>query len=567
MHDARPMSDAKNAPEHLDFIRQIVRDDVAAGRNGGQVVTRFPPEPNGYLHVGHAKAICLDFGLAKEFGGRCHLRMDDTNPLAEDVEYEESIQGDVKWLGFDWGQHFYHASDYFERLYGWAEDLVRAGKAYVCDLTEEEIRKGRGTVTEAGEASPYRTRSVDENLDLLRRMRAGEFADGTKVLRAKIDMASPNMKMRDPLMYRIRKAEHHRTGDAWCIYPFYDFAHGLSDAIEGVTHSLCTLEFDNNRELYDWYIANLDVPSRPQQIEFARLNVSYTVLSKRRLLELVETGLVKGWDDPRMPTIAGMRRRGYTPEAIVAFCEHVGIAKRESLVDVAVLEHFQREDLNKRAPRVMAVLRPLEVVIDDWPAGEVVEVDAVNNPEDDSAGTRKMPFSGRLYIEQEDFREAPPPKYFRLSPGREVRLKHGYFITCREVEKDAAGNVVRLRCTHDPATGGGNAPDGRNPKGTLHWVSADHAVPMEARLYDRLFSVESPGAGGADWKSQLNPTSLEIISGFAERSLRDATPGTRVQFLRHGYFCVDADSGAERLVVNRTVGLRDSWAKVEKAGT
>lgn len=561
------MSDAPVPSEPVDFVRAIVREDVAAGRNGGRVVTRFPPEPNGYLHVGHAKAICLDFGIAAEFGGHCNLRMDDTNPLAEDPEFEASIEHDVRWLGFDWGENRFHASGYFEQLYRWAEDLVRAGKAYVCDLGEEEIRKHRGTVTEPGTESPFRTRTPDENLDLLRRMRAGEFADGARVLRARIDMAAPNMKMRDPLMYRIRHASHHRTGDAWCIYPFYDFAHGLSDAIEGVTHSLCTLEFDNNRELYDWFIDNLDVPSRPRQIEFARLNVSFTILSKRKLAALVDGGHVSGWDDPRMPTLAGMRRRGYTPEAIRNFCGDVGIARRESLVDAALLEHFLREDLNARAPRVMAVLKPLEVVIENWPPGEVVEVEAVNNPEDESAGTRQMPFSGRLYIEQDDFREEPPPKYFRLSPGREVRLKHGYFITCRDVVKDARGNVVQLRCTYDPATGGGNAPDKRSPKGTLHWISADHAVPAEVWLYDRLFSVESPGSGGADFTTHLNPASLEVLPEcFVERSLRDAAPGTRVQFLRHGYFCVDQDSTAERIVFNRTVGLRDTWAKVEKAG-
>ena len=560
------MTDTHKTAELKDFVRDIVKEDVAANRNGGRVVTRFPPEPNGYLHVGHAKAICLDFGIASEFGGQCNLRMDDTNPLAEDVEYENAIQHDIRWLGFDWGTHYYHASGYFGRLYEWAEDLVRAGKAYVCDQTEDETRKGRGTVTEAGVDSPFRTRSVDENLALLRRMKAGEFPDGACVLRAKIDMASANMKMRDPLIYRIRHAEHHRTGKEWCLYPLYDYAHGLSDAIEGVTHSLCTLEFDNNRELYDWFVANVDAPSTPRQIEFARLNLTYTVLSKRRLIELVTSGHVKGWDDPRMPTLAGMRRRGYAPEAIRRFCEHVGVAKHDSVIDMAVLEHFQREHLNAVAPRVMAVLDPLEVIIEDWPEGKVDQVDAVNNPEDESAGTRTMPFSGRLYIERDDFREDPPPKYFRLSLGKEVRLKHGYFITCREVIKDAAGNIVQLRCTHDPDTRSGNAPDGRSPKGTLHWVSADHALPMEARLYDRLFSVEVPGAGGADYLSQLNPASVEIITNcFVEPSLKSVAPGGRVQFLRHGYFCVDADSTAGRLVVNRTVGLRDSWAKIEKA--
>ncbi len=560
------MSSSPSEHVPVDFVRAIVREDVAAGKHGGQVVTRFPPEPNGYLHVGHAKAICLDFGIAKEFGGHCNLRMDDTNPLAEDVEYEEAIRRDVRWLGFEWGEHQYHASDYFERLYGWAEDLVRAGKAYVCDLSEEAVRKGRGTVTEAGQESPYRTRTPEENLDLLRRMRAGEFADASRTLRAKIDMASPNMKMRDPLIYRIRKASHHRTGDAWCIYPMYDFAHGLSDAIEGVTHSLCTLEFDNNRELYDWFINNCDVPCKPEQIEFARLALSYTVLSKRRLLQLVSEKHVSGWDDPRMPTLAGMRRRGFTAATIRRLCEHVGVHKRASLVDMAVLEHFQREELNATAPRVMAVLRPLEVVIEDWPAGKVEMVEAINNPEDPAAGTRLIPFAGRLFIEQDDFREVPPPKYFRLSPGREVRLKHGYFITCREVVKDADGNVVRLSCTHDPATRGGDAPDGRSPKGTLHWVSAEHGVPAEVRLYDRLFTAESPGEGGVDYLTQINPASLEVLSGcVVEPSLRELAPGGAVQFLRHGYFCVDPDSTADRMVFNRTVSLRDSWAKIEKA--
>ena len=562
------MSSSPSEHVPVDFVRAIVRADVASGKHGGQVVTRFPPEPNGYLHVGHAKAICLDFGLSKEFGGRCHLRMDDTNPLAEDVEYEESIRRDVRWLGFDWGEHAYHASDYFERLYEWAEDLVRAGKAYVCDQNEETVRKARGTVTEAGTESPDRLRTPEENLDLLRRMRAGEFPDGACVLRAKIDMASPNMKMRDPLIYRIRHATHHRSGDAWPIYPMYDFAHGLSDAIEGVTHSLCTLEFDNNRELYDWFINNCDVPGKPQQIEFARLKLSYTVLSKRRLLQLVTDKHVNGWDDPRMPTLAGMRRRrGYTAATLRRFCEGVGVHKRESTVDMAVLEHQQREELNASAPRVMAVLRPLEVVIENWPAGTTEEVEAINNPEDASAGTRAMPFSGRLFIEADDFREEPPAKYFRLSPGREVRLKHGYFITCRSVEKNADGHVTRLLCTHDPATRGGDAPDGRSPKGTLHWVSADHALAAEVRLYDRLFTAESPGDGGVDFLTQINPASLEVLSGcVVEPSLRDAAPGTAFQFLRHGYFCVDADSTPARMVFNRTVGLRDSWARIEKAG-
>jgi glutaminyl-tRNA synthetase len=547
----------------LDFIRTIVSEDQAAGRNGGRVATRFPPEPNGYLHIGHAKSICLNFGVAAEFGGTCNLRFDDTNPTKEDVEYVESIEDDVRWLGFEWaGLHF--ASDYFERLYEYAIHLIEHGKAYVDSQTADEIRRRRGTLTEPGEDSPYRNRSVEENLDLLRRMRAGEFADGTLVLRAKIDMASPNINMRDPVLYRIRRAHHHRTGDAWCIYPMYDFAHPPSDALEHITHSLCTLEFEDHRPLYDWLIESLPVPSTPRQIEFARLSVTYTVLSKRRLLELVQERHVSGWDDPRMPTIVGMRRRGYTPEAIRAFCDRIGVAKRENIVDVALLEHAVREDLNKRAARVMAVLRPLRVVIDNYPEGQTEQIDVVNNPEDPDAGTRKVPFSRVLYLERDDFREDPPKKFFRLAPGREVRLRCAYFITCTGVVKDpATGEVVELRCTYDPSTRGGDAADGRKVKATLHWVSAPHAVDAEVRLYDRLFNVEDPGKVD-DFRSALNPQSLEIVAGAkVEPSAAAAAVGTRLQFERIGYFCVDKDSAPGRPVFNRTVTLKDSWAKIE----
>jgi len=548
----------------LDFIRTIVSEDLAAGRNGGRVFTRFPPEPNGYLHIGHAKSICLNFGVAEEYGGRCNLRFDDTNPTKEDVEYVEAIEEDVRWLGFDWaGIHF--ASDYFEQLYGFAVELIRKNLAYVDSQSADDIRRNRGTLTEPGTDSPFRNRTVDENLDLFTRMRAGEFEDGAHVLRARIDMASPNINMRDPVLYRIRRAHHHRTGDAWCIYPMYDFAHPPSDALEHITHSLCTLEFEDHRPLYDWLIENLPVPAQPRQIEFARLNLTYTVMSKRRLLSLVEEGHVSGWDDPRMPTIVGMRRRGFTPESIREFCDRIGVAKRENLVDVALLEHAVREDLNKRAPRVMGVIRPLRVVIENYPEGQTEEVDVVNNPEDAEAGTRKVPFSRVLYIEQDDFREDPPKKFFRLAPGREVRLRCAYFITCTGVKKDpATGEIVELRCTYDPATRGGDAPDGRKVKATLHWVSAAHAVSAEVRLYDRLFNVEEPGRV-EDYTSVLNPASLEVVAdAWVEPSAAAAAIGTRFQFERMGYFCVDPDSTPERPVFNRTVTLKDSWAKIER---
>jgi glutaminyl-tRNA synthetase len=547
----------------LDFIRSIITEDQAEGRNGGRVATRFPPEPNGYLHIGHAKSICLNFGIAQEFGGSCNLRFDDTNPTKEDVEYVESIEEDVRWLGFEWtGMHF--ASDYFEQLYEFGEYLIQHGLAYVDSQTADEIRRNRGTLTEPGTESPFRNRSVAENLDLFRRMRAGEFADGAHVLRARIDMASPNINMRDPVLYRIRRAYHHRTGDRWCIYPMYDFAHPPSDALEKITHSLCTLEFEDHRPLYDWLVATLPVPSRPRQIEFARLNLTYTVMSKRRLLELVQEGTVAGWDDPRMPTIVGMRRRGYTAEAIRAFCDRIGVAKRENIVDVALLEHAVREDLNLRAPRVMGVLRPLKVVIVNYPEDRTEELDVVNNPEDGSAGSRKVPFTRELYIERDDFREVPPKKFFRLAPGREVRLRCGYFITCTDVVKDpATGEVTELRCTYDPATRGGDAPDGRKVKATLHWVSAAHAVNAEVRLYDRLFTVEEPGKV-EDYRTVLNPASLEIVADAKVEPAAAALPGgARVQFERIGYFCVDKDSAPGKPVFNRTVTLKDTWAKIE----
>jgi glutaminyl-tRNA synthetase len=545
-----------------DFIRAAIAEELQARRVAG-VATRFPPEPNGYLHIGHAKSICLNFGVAQEFGGPCNLRFDDTNPTKEDVEYVEAIEEDVRWLGFEWAG-LYFASDYFEQLYDYAVHLIRHNLAYVDSLSADEIRELRGTLKEPGKDSPYRDRSIEENLDLFARMRAGEFADGAHVLRAKIDMASPNLNMRDPVLYRIRHAHHHRTGDKWCIFPMYDFAHPPSDALEHITHSLCTLEYEDHRPLYDWLIDNLPVPSRPRQIEFARLNLTYTVMSKRRLLELVQEGHVNGWDDPRMPTLVGMRRRGYTPEAIREFCDRIGVAKRENVVDVALLEHVVREDLNLRAPRVMGVLRPLRVVIENYPEGRSEEVDVVNNPEDSSAGTRKVPFSRVLYIERDDFREDPPKKFFRLAPGREVRLRCAYFITCTNVVKDpATGEIVELRCTYDPATRGGDAPDGRKVKATLHWVSAEHAVDTEVRLYDRLFRVEEPGAGG-DFRADLNPSSLEVIpTARIEPSAAALAPGARVQFERLGYFCVDPDSTPERPVFNRTVTLKDSWAKVE----
>jgi len=558
---------ARKGETMTDFIRDIIEEDLRTGKYGGRVHTRFPPEPNGYLHIGHAKSICLNFGIAADYGGLCNLRFDDTNPTKEEAEYVESIKEDVRWLGFDWEDREFYASDYFEQLYEYAVQLIRKGKAYVCDLSAEEIREYRGTLTKPGRDSPYRNRSVAENLDLFERMRAGEFEEGSRVLRAKIDMASPNMNMRDPVMYRILDATHHRTGDKWCIYPTYDWAHGLCDSIEGITHSICTLEFEDHRPLYDWFLDQLGV-YHPQQIEFARLNLSYTVLSKRKLKKLVDQGVVTGWDDPRMPTISGLRRRGYTPEAIRDFCNRIGVAKADSIVDIALLEHCLREDLNKRAPRVMAVLRPLRVVIDNYPENQVEWLDAVNNPEDPSMGTRKLPFSRVLYIERDDFREDPPKKWFRLAPGREVRLKHAYFITCVRVIKDEEiGEVIELHCTYDPETRGGAAPDGRKVKGTLHWVSAAHALEAEVRLYDRLFTKANPDdvPDGFDFTVNLNPNSLETLTECrVEPSLAGAEIGSRYQFLRLGYFCVDPDSSAGKLVFNRTVSLRDTWAKIEK---
>jgi glutaminyl-tRNA synthetase len=551
-----------------NFIRTAIQEDMRTGRWDGRVVTRFPPEPNGYLHIGHAKAISIDFGLAQEFGGPCHLRFDDTNPAKEEVEYVEAIQEDIHWLGYDWGPHLYFASDYFEQLYQWAEELIRRGRAYVDDLSAEEIRRYRGTLTEPGRNSPYRDRTVAENLDLFRRMRAGEFPDGARVLRAKIDMASPNMNLRDPTLYRIRHVSHHRTGDRWCIYPMYDYAHPLSDSIERVTHSLCSLEYEDHRPLYDWVCDALGI-YRPQQIEFARLNLAYTVMSKRRLLRLVQEGHVRGWDDPRMPTLAGLRRRGYTPEAIRDFSERVGVAKANSVVDLALLEHCVREDLNRRAARAMAVLRPVRLVIENYPEGQVEELEAVNNPEDPSMGVRKVPFSRVLWVERDDAREVPPPKYFRLYPGNEVRLRYAYIVRCTGVVKDErTGEIVEVRCSYDPASRGGNAGEGRRVKGTIHWVSAPHAVMAEARLYDRLFTRPDPGdeSDGRDFIAALNPASMEIVSDArVEPSLAGAAAGSRFQFERLGYFCVDPDTTPERLVVNRTVGLRDTWAKIEKA--
>jgi glutaminyl-tRNA synthetase len=552
-----------NPATRLDFIREIVVADEQSGKHGGRVATRFPPEPNGYLHIGHAKSICLNFGIARDFGGTCNLRFDDTNPTTEDIEYVESIEQDVRWLGFSWDDRLYYASDYFERLYECAERLILDGRAYVDDQSAEDIRASRGTLTEPGQNSPFRTRSIDENLDLFRRMRAGEFQDGSRVLRAAIDMASPNLNLRDPVLYRIRRAHHVRTGDAWCIYPMYDYAHPISDALERITHSICTLEFEAHRPLYNWLIEHLPLPGTPQQIEFARLNVSYTVMSKRKLLQLVAERRVNGWDDPRMPTISGLRRRGYTPEAIRAFCEAVGVAKRENLIDVGLLEFYVREDLNERAPRAMAVLRPLRVVIENYPDGLVEDMDVVNNPEHPEAGTRKVPFSKVVYIEQDDFREDPPKQFFRLAPGREVRLRNAYFITCREVVRDAAGRIVELRARYDPATRGGDAPDGRKVKATLHWVSAEHAVDAEVRLYDRLFTVEAPGTGEADFLAEINPASLEGLSGCkVEPSLANAAPGERFQFERLGYFCVDPDGRPGAPVFNRTVTLKDTWARI-----
>jgi len=556
------------APETAgkDFIREIVEDDLKSGKHA-KIATRFPPEPNGYLHIGHAKSICLNFGVAREYGGTCNLRYDDTNPLKEDVEYVDAIEADVRWLGFGWNGKYY-ASDYFGRLYDFAEELIRRGKAFVCDLTADEVRATRGTLTEPGQNSPYRDRPVEESLDLFRRMRAGEFADGSRTLRAKIDMASPNINLRDPALYRIRKAHHHRTGDDWCIYPMYDYAHAVSDWIEGITHSLCTLEFEDHRPLYDWCLLALGLENRPRQIEFARLNLTYTLLSKRRLLHLVTGGHVRGWDDPRMPTIAGLRRRGYTPEAIRDFAERIGLAKRDSVVDVALLEHCLREDLNRRAPRGMAVIDPVKVVLTNWPEGVVEELEAVNNPEDPSAGTRKVAFGRELFVERDDFREVPPPKYHRLSPGNEVRLRWGFIIRCEEVVKDADGNVVELRCTYDPTTKSGEAGAARKVKGTIHWVSAAHAVPAEVRLYDRLFTREDPNDApeGQDWLTNLNPASLEVRQAFVEPALAAGVPGAYFQFERLGYFTVDADSVPGKPVFNRSVGLRDTWAKIERKG-
>ena len=557
---------ANAAPAH--FIREIVAADQRSGKHDGRVVTRFPPEPNGYLHIGHAKSICLNFGLAAENGGFCHLRFDDTNPSKEDVEYVEAIKADVRWLGFEWGDRLFYASDYFARLYDYAVDLIQAGKAYVCDLSADEVRAYRGTLTEPGRESPYRSRSVEENLDLFTRMKAGEFPEGSRVLRAKVDMASGNVNLRDPTLYRIRRVSHHRTGDAWCIYPMYDFTHGLSDALEGITHSICTLEFEDHRPLYDWFLDVLQTPCHPQQIEFARLNLSHTVMSKRKLLSLVERGLVNGWDDPRMPTLSGLRRRGYTPEAIRAFCERIGVAKRDSTVDIALLEYCIREDLNRRAPRVMAVLRPLRLVIDNYPEDQTEEMEAVNNPEDASMGTRKVPFSKVLYIEREDFHETPPKKFFRLAPGREVRLRYAYYVTCVDVVKDEqTGEAVEIHCTYDPATSGGGSPDGRRVKATLHWVSAAHAVPAEVRLYDHLFAQVDPDdvPEGEDFTAALNPHSLETLTSCqVEPGLSGAAAGSRYQFERQGYFCADADTTPDRLVFNRTVPLRDTWAKIAK---
>jgi len=551
----------------LNFIETIIEDDLKTGKYDGRVHTRFPPEPNGYLHIGHAKSICLNFGLAQKYpGGLCNLRFDDTNPTKEEQEYIDSIKEDIRWLGFDWEDREYYASDYFDQLHAWAVQMIEDGKAYVCDLTGDEIRQYRGTLTEPGRESPYRERSVEENLDLFERMRAGEFPDGSRTLRAKIDMASPNLNLRDPVMYRILHAPHHRTGEKWCIYPMYDFTHGQSDSIERITHSICTLEFENHRPLYDWYVKELGIYA-PRQIEFARLNLTYTVMSKRRLLQLVRDGHVHGWDDPRMPTISGLRRRGYTPEAIREFCRRIGVAKFDGVIEIGLLEHCLREDLNKRAPRVMGVLDPLKLVIDNYPEDEVDELDAINNPEDPAAGTRKVPFSRELYIERNDFLEDPPRKYHRLGPGREVRLRYGYYVTCTDFVKDpATGQVTEIHCTYDPATRGGDSPDGRKVKGTIHWVSARHALEAEVRLYDHLFTKEDPGdvEEGQDYTANLNPDSLKTVTALVEPSLAGAAPGARCQFERLGYFCVDPDSTAGKPVFNRTVTLRDTWAKIQK---
>jgi glutaminyl-tRNA synthetase len=551
----------------INFIRNIIQNDLKANKNAGRVHTRFPPEPNGYLHIGHAKSICLNFGLATEYQGLCNLRFDDTNPGKEDVEYVDSIMADVRWLGFNWADRLYYASDYFEKLYEFALHLIRSGKAYVCALTAGQMREYRGTLTEPGKNSPCRERPIEESLDLFQRMRAGEFPDGAYVLRARIDMTSPNLNMRDPVLYRIRRESHHRTGDKWCIYPMYDYTHPVSDALEGITHSICTLEFEDHRPFYDWVLDNLPVPCHPQQIEFARLNLSYTIMSKRKLLELVDKALVRGWDDPRLPTIAGLRRRGFTPEAIRNFAELIGVAKRESTVDMALLEHCLREDLNRRATRVMAVLRPLKVVISNYPEQQVEELEAENNPEDPGMGKRKIPFSREIYIEQDDFREDPPKKYFRLSPGKEIRLKHAYYIRCDEVLKDAQGRIIELRCSYDPESRGGGTKDGRKVLGTSHWVSAAHAVDAEVRLYDKLLSVANPAEEKEekDFKGYLNPVSLEIVMNCkVEPGLAAAKTGELFQFLRQGYFCLDSDSSPEQLVFNRAVTLRDSWGKIEK---
>jgi len=559
-------NEENNGENRLDFVRQIVADDCASGKWGGLVATRFPPEPNGYLHIGHAKSICLNFGIAAEFGGTCNMRFDDTNPVKEEDEYVESIKEDVKWLGWDWEDRLYFASDYFEQMYDYAIQLIKSDDAYVCDLNGDQIREYRGTLKEPGKNSPYRDRSVEENLDLFERMKNGEFEDGSKTLRAKIDMSHANVNMRDPVMYRILHAEHHRTGDAWCVYPMYDWAHGLEDSVEKITHSICTLEFENHRPLYDWYLDALGV-YHPQQIEFARLNLTYTVMSKRKLLRLVQEGLVDDWDDARLPTICGMRRRGYSSAAVRNFCKLIGVNKFNSTIDIALLEHCLREDLNKTSARVMAVVKPLKVVITDYPEGQSEELDAINNPNDESAGTRKVPFGRELYIERDDFMEEPVKKFFRLAPGREVRLRYAYFIKCEEVVKDDNGNIVELRCSYDPATKGGDAPDGRKVKATLHWVSAEHALNAEVRMYDHLFTEENPDEAdeGQDFTSNLNPDSLEVLSDCkVEPSLVDVKPEDRFQFERIGYFCVDKDSVADKLVFNKTVGLRDTWAKIQK---
>ena len=551
----------------LNFIEEIVEEDLRSGRYGGRVHPRFPPEPNGFLHIGHVRAICIDFGIAERYGGKCNLRMDDTNPSKEGKEYVEAIQEDLHWLGFDWGDRVYYASDYFEEMFQYAVKLIEKGKAYVCDLSQEEIRQYRGTLTEPGRESPYRNRSVEENLELFYQMREGKFPDGSRVLRAKIDMASGNINMRDPVLYRIQRAHHHRTGDAWCIYPMYDFAHPISDAIEGITHSLCDLTFEDHRPLYDWVLRELEFPEPPRQIEFGRLNLTHTVTSKRKLRQLVEGGYVRGWDDPRMPTLAGLRRRGYTPEAIREFNSAVGISRSHSFIAPARLEHAVREDLNRRAPRVMAVLDPLKVVITNYPEDKIEYFEIENNPEDPAAGTRQVPFTREIYIERSDFMENPPRKYFRLAPGREVRLKGAYYITCNEVVKDpASGEIVELRCTLDPESRGGGTPDGRRVQGTLHWVSAKHALKAEVRLYDTLFTAEDPEETG-NILDKVNPDSLKVVEGFIEESVEDAKPGAFFQFLRHGYFCVDPDSRPGRLVFNRTVTLRDSWEKINKAGS